>query len=92
MEYIKEKITYYFYNNKKEESSYIFDIQSEEDTVIKKKVGFGIDQEIDFNKKECINKVLIESESVFDYKYILTLFVSILLLSVKILYTKLIYK
>ncbi len=92
MEYIKNKIIYFFYNNKKEESSYIFDIQSEEDIYIKRKVGFGIEQELEINKNECVNKKITESESVFDYKYILTLFVSILLLSVKILYTKLIYK
>lgn len=87
MEFIKNKINYYFYNNKKDESSYIFDIQSEEEIKTIKRVGFGTTQELIVSDLQ-----FNEFDSVYDYKYILTLFVSILLLSVKILYTKLIYK
>jgi hypothetical protein len=91
-------------NNIHSEDKITFDFESEESEHNKKikkrvKVLFAdnqIDNEID-NKKSELNKIdkndNIKSENNFiEPKYIFTVIVSILLLTVKILYTKIIYK
>ncbi len=86
MEYFKDLVNSYvgFKQNIKEEDSYIFDIKSEEESKINpRKVMFGLqDEKIICDEDECL----------FNYKYILISFLSILLLSIKIIYKKLLYK
>jgi len=85
MKFLRKKLNYYYNGDisteeKVSESSYVFDILSEEDkNITKKKVVFD----------EIIKK---NEEYKYDHKYILSLLVTVLILIVKILYGKLIYK
>ena len=87
MEYLKEKLNYYFnYNIKTDEDSYIFDIKSE-DEILQRKVFF--DHDI---KKQIISQDDGILNSSYNYKYFITVYVSILFLTIKIIYQKLLYK
>lgn len=86
MEYFKDLFSSYigYEQNKKEENSYIFDIKSEEEIKLNQR-------KVMFRSYE--DKIICdEDENLFNYKHILITFLSILLLTIKIIYKKLLYK